>query len=118
MSKTVMCVDDEVNMLKLYQQILTDEGYQVLPARTVEEAMDLLEAAAIDLVVLDIKMERQNGLDLLEQIKRTRPEMPVVLNSAFTTYKADFKSWLADAYLVKNSDFRELKSKIGKLLDE
>lgn len=118
MSKTVMCVDDEVNMLKLYEQILSDEGYTVLAAHTVTEAMELLDAASIDLVVLDIKMERENGLDLLELIKQSRPELPVVLNSAFTTYKSDFKSWLANDYLVKNSDFRELKSKIGMLLDE
>ncbi len=117
MSKTVMCVDDEINLLKLYEQLLIDEGYKVLAARTVDEAMELLGSFPIDLVVLDIKMERENGLDLLEEIKRTRPEMPVILNSAFNTYKSDFKSWLANDYLVKNSDFRELKSKIGKLLD-
>lgn len=118
MSKTVMCVDDEINLLKLYQQVLTDEGYQVLSARTIKEAMELLESFPIDLVVLDIKMERENGLDLLEEIKRNRPEVPVVLNSAFNTYKSDFKSWLANEYLVKNSDFGELKTKIGKLLHE
>ncbi len=43
MSKTVMCVDDEINLLKLYQQVLTEEGYQVLSARTIKEAMELLE---------------------------------------------------------------------------
>lgn len=118
MSKTVMCVDDEINLLKLYQQVLTDEGYQVLSARTISEAMELIGSFPIDLVVLDIKMERESGLDLLEEIKRRCPEMPVILNSAFSTYKSDFKSWLANDYLVKNSDFRELKSKIGMLLDD
>lgn len=118
MSKTVMCVDDEINLLKLYQQVLTEEGYQVLAARTLGEAVDLLGSFPIDLIVLDIKMERENGLDLLEEIKRKRPEVPVILNSAFSTYKSDFKSWLANEYLVKSSDFSELKSKIGKLLDE
>ncbi len=118
MPKTVMCVDDEINLLKLYQQVLTDEGYQVLSARTIKEAMELLESFPIDLVVLDIKMEKENGLDLLEEIKRNRPGVPVVLNSAFNTYKSDFKSWLANEYLVKNSDFGELKTKIGNLLHE
>lgn len=116
MYKTVMCVDDEVNLLKLYQQVLTDEGYQVLPARTIGEAKGLLEMYPIDLIVLDIKMENENGLDLLAELKRFHPEIPVILNSAFNTYKADFKSWMANEFVVKSSDFGELKSKIGNLL--
>ncbi len=118
MSKTVMCVDDEANLLKLYEQILCDEGYQVITARSGREALDLVRAVPIDLVVLDIKMGNENGLDVLAEIKRKDPLLPVVLHSAFNTYKADFKSWLANEYLVKTPDLRELKAKIGRLLDD
>ena len=45
-----------------------------------------------------------------------KSNLPVVLNSAYTTYKNDFKSWLADAYVVKSSDMTELKATIRELL--
>ncbi len=117
MSKTIMCVDDEVNLLKLYEQILTDEGYQVITARSGREALDFVGSFPVDLIVLDIKMGTDNGLDVLTEIKRRDPTMPVILHSAFNTYKSDFKSWLANDYLVKSADLRELKAKIGKFLE-
>lgn len=117
MSKTIMCVDDEANLLKLYEQILTDEGYQVVTACTCNEALECMRFHPIDLIVLDIKMGTENGLDILAEIKRRDPTLPIILHSAFNTYKSDFKSWLANDYLIKSSDMRELKSKIGKFLE-
>lgn len=116
MTKTIVCVDDEPNLLKLYEKVLSDEGFRVLTARDRLTALAAIKSEAVDLVVLDIKLGEQHGLDLLAEIRQDRPALPVLLHSAFHTYKSDFKSWLANDYLVKSSDLTELRSKISELL--
>ena len=112
----ILIVDDEVNIRSLYQCELEDEGYEVVTAASGAEALNILHEAAPDLVILDIKLEQENGLDFLRRMMETRPSLSVILNSGYSTYKDDFSSWLADAYLVKSSDTRELKTKVRELM--
>jgi DNA-binding response OmpR family regulator len=112
----VLIVDDEVNIRKLYKSELEDEGYEVVTAASGAEAMHILRDSAPDLVVLDIKLEQENGLDFLRHLMEIRPSISVILNSGYSTYKDDFSSWLADAYLVKSSDTSELKDKVRELI--
>lgn len=116
MPKRIMCVDDEVNLLKLYEQELMDEGYQVVPVTNGEEVLAEIDKQQPDLVVLDIMLGENDGLELLDRIRREHHDLPVVLHSAYSIYKHNFQSWLADDYLVKSSDLSELKSKIRELL--
>ena len=69
-----------------------------------------------DLVVLDIRLEGMDGIDCLRTIMEKRRDLPVILNSAYSTYKQDFASWMADAYVVKSADLTELKDKIKECL--
>ena len=69
-----------------------------------------------DLIILDIKMKNMDGLDVLEELRAKTVGVPVILNSAYSTYKNNFTSWLADAYLVKSGDLSELKEKVKELL--
>jgi len=55
-------------------------------------------------------------LETLSLLKRQNKDLPVILNSAYSTYKNNFQTWLADAYLVKSSNLDELKEKIRDLL--
>jgi two-component system, response regulator, stage 0 sporulation protein F len=112
----ILIVDDEVNIRKLYKSELEDEGYQVMTAASGAEALQLLRDSAPDLVILDIKLEQENGLDFLRHMMDVRPSLSVILNSGYSTYKDDFSSWLADAYLVKSSDMSELKEKVRELI--
>ncbi len=112
----ILIVDDEVNIRRLYQCELEDEGYEVVTAASGAEALDILHDTALDLVILDIKLEQENGLDFLRRMMETRPSLSVILNSGYSTYKDDFSSWLADAYLVKSSDTGELKTKVRELM--
>jgi two-component system response regulator (stage 0 sporulation protein F) len=57
-----------------------------------------------------------NGLDLLQDIRKTFHNLPVILNTAYDTYKEDMKSIAADYYVVKSYDLSELKEKIGLTL--
>jgi len=115
MSK-ILVVDDEPGLRILYAAELEDEGYQVVTAENCSEAAEALANQQIDLVVLDIQIRKESGLEMLQQIVRERSGLPVVLCSAYNCYKDDFASWLADAYVVKSSDLSELKTEIRRLL--
>ncbi len=112
----LLVVDDESSIRLLYAQELADEGYQVVTAGTAGEAVEKLQAQEFDLVVLDIKLKNESGLDLLQKIVKERHDMPVILSTAFSCYKDDFSAWLADGYVVKSSDLTELKEEIRKVL--
>jgi len=112
----LLVVDDEANIRLLYSQELSDEGYEVVSAATAAEAVERLQRNDFDLVVLDIKLRNESGIELLQQIVKERHDLPVILSSAFSCYKDDFSAWLADGYVVKSSDPQELKDEINRVL--
>jgi len=114
--RTILVVDDEANLCKLYEKELENAGYRVIVANDGQKAVELVERNGIDLVVLDIRMEGQDGIETLRQLMQQRRSLPVILNTAYSTYKMDFNTWLADAYVIKSSDLTELKDKIQELL--
>ncbi len=114
---TILVVDDEPAIRKLYQKEFIDDGHNVVLVENGIKAMSIIEQDNdIDLVILDIKMEEMDGLEVLDAIRNKRKGLRVILNSAYSTYKNDFTSWLADAYLVKSHDLTELKDKVEELL--
>ena len=113
---TILVVDDEPGLRLLYSAELEDEGYQVVAAANCAAAAEILANQQIDLVVLDIQIKQESGLNMLQTIVKERSGLPVILCSAYNCYKDDFSSWLADAYIVKSSDLTELKTEVGRLL--
>lgn len=114
----ILVVDDESSIRLLYSHELADEGYEVVTAATAVEAVETLRKNDFDLILLDIKLKNESGLDLLQQIVKERHNLPVILCSAFSCYKDDFSAWLADGYVVKSSDLRELKDEIRRVLEK
>ncbi|MGP8330580.1 MAG: response regulator [Methanosarcinaceae archaeon] len=116
--KTLLIVDDEKNLRILYDNVLTKEGYNVLSASSGEEALEIVKKEHIDLAVLDIKMEGMDGIQTLREVLTINRGIKIILNSAYSSYKSDFSTWSADAYLIKSSELNELKEKIEDLLGE
>lgn len=116
--KTVLVVDDEKNLRILYKKELLEEGYQIVTAESGEKAIEELKNKKIDLVVLDIKMSGIDGIQTLREILTKDRNIKVILNTAYSTYKSDFSTWSADAYIIKSSNLDELKNKIKELLGE
>lgn len=112
----ILLVEDEPHLLELYQKELQDEGFEVTTTTDGDRAIDLTKEVLPDLVVLDIKINKVLGLEVLNEIKAFDLRIPVVLNSGYATFRADFRSWLADAYIVKSSNLTELKRTVRKLL--
>lgn len=113
--KTVMIVEDEKNLRTLYSQELAEDGFEVVTAANGQEARRHLAERHVDIVVLDIKLKGENGLELLRTLMVQYRNLKVILNSAYSAYMSDFKSWSADAYLVKSSDLSELKKTVRQL---
>ena len=112
----ILVVDDEPGLRLLYAAELGDEGYDVITAADCAEATSALENEAIDLIVLDIQIKQESGLEMLQKIIKEHSGLPVILCSAYNCYKDDFASWLADAYIIKSSNLEELKSEVARLL--
>jgi CheY-like chemotaxis protein len=115
--ETVLIVDDEANQRRLYQEELTDEGYLVKLAENGKQALESIAELPPDLVVLDIRMPVMDGLEALGKIIGKERNIPVIIHSAYSSYKDDFISWAADGFVVKSANLAELKSKIRELLD-
>jgi DNA-binding response OmpR family regulator len=114
----ILVVDDERDIRQLYAAELEEEGYEVETAGSGTEAAELLQIHPFDLVVLDIQMKGESGLQLLQKIVKKKADLPVILCTAFSCYKDDFSSWLADAYVVKSSDTSELKEEVRRILNQ
>jgi len=108
----ILIVDDEVNQGLMYEQELEDDGYDVDVANSGPEALELVNQNPYDLVVLDIGMPDMDGLETLGRMLSMNNKLPVILNTAYPSYKDNFMSWAADAYVIKSSDLTELKARI------
>ena len=116
MAYSILVVDDEDSIRALYKAELEDEGYQVLCASDGAQALDIINDQLVHVVVLDIKLKGESGLQVLQNIVRKHKNIPVILSTAYGSYKEDFSSWLAEAYVVKSSSLNELKLQLDKVL--
>jgi two-component system response regulator (stage 0 sporulation protein F) len=113
----ILVVDDEEHIRLLYSEELTEAGYEVITAADGYKLTERIEKEQPDLVILDIKMIDYNGLDLLQEIRNKFYDLPVILCTAYDTFKEDIKSIAADFYVIKSFDLTELKKKIAKALE-
>jgi DNA-binding response OmpR family regulator len=116
--KTILVVDDDEAIRTLLQEELEEEGYKVLIATNARDALKMVEAEALDLVILDIRMPGMDGLEALPRILGIKEGLPVIMNTAYSQYQDSFMSWAADAYVVKSSDLTELKEKVKELIQK
>jgi len=115
--KKILIVDDEEVIRMLYAEELEEEGYEVVTAGSGHGLVGMIQEGKPDLVILDIKMAEHDGLDLLQDIRREFYDIPVILCSAYSSFKGDLKSIAADYYVVKSADLSELKQKIRMALE-
>ena len=111
-------MDDDRIIRLLYQKELIAEGYEVDTAASALEALEIIESRRPDLVILDILMQGLDGLEAIGRSLAIDRELPVVFNTAYTSYKDNFLSWLADAFVEKSSNLQPLKQAILILLTD
>src|SRR5438477_5307086 len=82
---SILIVDDEAGIRESLEVLLTLEGYQVRMAADGEQGLRILELENFDLVLLDLALPGQSGLELLPQIKERQQELPVIMITAYGT---------------------------------
>ena len=113
---TILIVEDDEHQQILYQEELKEEGYIVVLAKSGKEALELADRVTPDLVVLDIAMPGMDGIETLGRLLSRNNQLPIILHTAYSTYKDNFMAWSADAYVVKSSDLSDLKAEIERVL--
>ncbi|MDR3042719.1 MAG: response regulator [Desulfovibrio sp.] len=118
-AKKILVVDDEKHIRMLYQEELESEGYTVAVSDGREPILDVVAREKPLVVVLDIKLGPDlSGLDLLQEIRRGEPTLPVILSTAYDSFQHDLKSVVADYYVVKSVDLTELKAKVALAIEK
>ena len=115
---TVLIADDDRSIRTVLTQALGRSGYQVRATGSAAMLWRWVEEGEGDLVITDVVMPDDNGLDLIPRIKRIRPELRIVVMSAQSTLMTAVKATQRGAfeYLPKPFDLRELLSVVGRAL--
>jgi two-component system response regulator AtoC len=112
----VLVVDDRLEWLLKCADILTEEGYDVATCRDAEKAMDVFQDYKPDAVLLDIKMPRRNGLEVLKSIRSVDPWVVVIMLSGYGGVEKTVSAMKlrADNFIDKDSDLRKIPLVIEK----
>ncbi len=95
---TILVVDDEPNYLIVLSELLRDEGFEVYTAPGGKEALTIVRDVDLDLVVTDMQMPGIDGMELLGEIKRVLPDLPVVIITAYAEIDKAVAAMQAGAY--------------------
>jgi two-component system, OmpR family, response regulator CpxR len=99
--KTILCVDDNDQVLAVRKFLLETRGYRVVSAHSAEEAIERFREGGIDLVLGDVLMPQMDGNEMVRRMKDIAPEIPMILISG--TVKAFERANRADAFLPKGA---------------
>ncbi|MBI2191502.1 MAG: sigma-54-dependent Fis family transcriptional regulator [Planctomycetes bacterium] len=114
----ILIVDDETSVVSSFRRLLVGQGHEVLTASTGEEAIGLLEKADPDLMIMDIQLPGQNGLQTFQRVQAARPRLPVIIMTAYGTTDSAIQATKLGAfdYHLKPFDPAEILRAIDKAL--
>jgi two-component system, NtrC family, response regulator AtoC len=117
--KTVLIVDDEAAMRKNLSELLGEEGFKIVEAADGESALSMVKDHQPNLILLDINLPRTDGLAVLVEVKRTQPDVPVIVFTAYGTSERAIQAMKSGAYdyLEKPFDLDEFLLTIRRALN-
>lgn len=124
----VVVIDDDREMRSLLEDFLTNEGYKVLTFPIASEALEALsqgflkadlEEGDIDLIISDIQMPQMSGLELTTQLQTLRPEIPIILITAFGSIETAIEAMKRGAfyYVVKPFKLAEMSVHVNRAIE-
>jgi DNA-binding NtrC family response regulator len=115
---SILVVDDEVSTRNLCKDIGREAGLEVYEAATTEQALELLEQSAVDMIITDLKVPQLGGLELLKRVRLTHPQVPIMVLTQYGTIETAVKATRLGAtdYVTKPFHVEELRSKMDRLL--
>lgn len=119
MKKKILLIDDEVDILEMLAQALSHEGYEVSMATSGLTARDAFRDGIPDLIISDLQMEDTDGFTLIEEFKKSWPDLPVILLTGVifdpeTIAETVDKKGLV--YVPKTSPIRRIREEVKRLL--
>ena len=107
----ILVVEDNDNTRKLMQAVLSQNGYEPIPARDGVEALEVLDRKHVDLIVLDIMMPRMDGYEFTETLRASGCDLPILMVTAKEKPADKHKGFLTgtDDYMVKPVDEEEMR---------
>ncbi|OGF04015.1 MAG: hypothetical protein A2W00_11570 [Candidatus Eisenbacteria bacterium RBG_16_71_46] len=120
MSKAnILLVDDQESIRHFVRKALEDEGFEVRSTGSIRETREALGSDLPDLVVLDLKLPDGNGIEMLREIKRAQPELPVILMTAFGDLETAVEAMSAGAFWFVKKPFQneELLALVARALE-
>ena len=116
--KKILLVDDDIRIQRLLLEKLEEDGYQISTASNGKDSLSLLthESERPDLVILDLRMPEMDRFETMGFISTLKINVPVIIFSAYGSYRNAPVVMVADAYVVKSFDLSELKKKVHKLV--
>ncbi len=118
--KNILVVDDDKSILRIITRILQKQGYNTCTAETGREAEEAISNQSYDLALIDVKLPDTDGVDLLQKMQATRPNMMKIILTGFASVDNGVKALNAgaDAYLVKPVEPTELLKILKEKFDE
>ena len=116
--QSLLIVDDDISILEVLEARLESAGFRVIKATGGHEALQILAEKDICLLISDMKMPELSGMELLDEVRKLRPELPIIFLTAYGTIPgavAALKSGAVD-YLTKPFDGKELIEKVRNTL--
>ena len=114
----ILVVDDQRCIRELLSEELMLEGHRVCALGDGESVCGHLRFSRSDLVVLDLYLDGAEGFSLFENIKRRYPRLPIIIFTAYDSYRDDPRLSQAHGYVIKSMVLDELKEKIAGVLRE
>jgi DNA-binding response OmpR family regulator len=116
----ILIVDDEVDIVTVYQSGLNRDGFEVKGYSDPEEALLNFEPGAYDLAILDIRMPKMNGFELCREIKKRDEKIKIFFMTAFEIQLSEFEKVLpstkVDGFIKKPIRIADLRSTVQKLV--
>ena len=118
--KQILVVDDEQNSREGLTKILIKEGYEVVAAESGQDALAKAKKQDFDLIITDLRMPEISGIDVLEKIREKKPDIGVIIVTAYGEVNSYLKAMTLGAfeYLNKPIKLDELRRVIHKALSQ
>lgn len=119
MSKTILHLDDEVEIRELLSAFLTSKGYRVFPAATATEAIALARREKLDLVITDLQLDEADGLDTIEKLKGIQSQVPIIILTGVLITPSVAQETLGQkvaCYLEKTTPLAQIHVEIKRLI--
>ena len=118
-SITLLIIDDDPAACRIFKKILGEEGYSILTATDAVKGLRLIKEKSPEIVFLDIKMPRIDGIELLRRIRKINQDVTVIMLTGFATLDTARKAMELGAhdYVTKPFDLEAIKASIRDALE-